>query len=151
VIENGILDTNGFTLTGTNLTIVFTGSNAGGYQHIPTDTSSGSSGTLNIAGPTSGDWSGVALYQDPALTNGVDITAAGNKPTWDISGLVYLPHASVTVSGAINKATNGFSCFDLVVDNVTINGTGSIYRDNTQCPQAGLVQPSGGHRGSLVN
>jgi Flp pilus assembly protein TadG len=151
VIENGILDTNGFTLTGTNLTIIFSGSNAGNYQHIPTDTSSGGSGTLNIAGPTSGDWSGVAIYQDPSLTNGVDITAAGNKPTWDISGLVYLPHSSVTLSGAINKATGGFSCFDLVVDNVTINGTGSIYRDNTQCPQAGLAQPTGGHRGTLVN
>jgi hypothetical protein len=81
----------------------------------------------------------------------VDISAAGNTPTWDISGLVYLPHASVTLSGAVNKSLSGFSCFDLVVDNILINGTGSIYKDNTQCPQAGLAQPTGGHRGSLVN
>jgi hypothetical protein len=151
VIENGMLDTNGFTLSGKNLTVIFSGTNNTNYQHIPTDTSSGPSGTLDIAGPTSGDWSGVAIYQDPALTKNVDITAAGNKPTWDISGLVYLPHSSVTLSGAINKATGGFSCFDLVVDNVTINGTGSIYKDNLQCPQAGLAQPKGGHRGTLVN
>jgi Flp pilus assembly protein TadG len=151
VIENGMLDTNGFTLSGTNLTIIFSGANNPNYQHIPTDTSSGSSGTLDIAGPTSGDWSGVAIYQDPKLTTNVDLTSAGNKPTWDISGLVYMPHSSVTLSGAINKATGGLSCFDLVVDNVTINGTGSIYKDNTQCPQAGLVQPKGGHRGTLVN
>ena len=151
VIENGVLDTNGYKLSGTNLTIIFSGSSNGSYQHIPTDTSSSSDGTLDIAGPTTGPWKGVAIYQDPALTKGVDVTAAGNKPTWDISGLVYLPHSSVTLSGAINKASGGFSCFDLVVDNVTINGTGSIYKDNTQCPQAGLAQPTGGHRGTLVN
>jgi Flp pilus assembly protein TadG len=146
VIENGVLDTNGYKLSGTNLTIIFSGSGNGNYQHIPTG-----GGTLDIAGPTSGPWSGVAIYQDPALSKGVDITAAGNTPTWNISGLVYLPHSSVTLSGAINKASGGFSCFDLVIDNVTINGTGSIYKDNTQCPQAGLLQPSGGHRGTLVN
>jgi Flp pilus assembly protein TadG len=146
VIENGVLDTNGYKLSGTNLTVIFSGSSNGSYQHIPTG-----GGTLDIAGPTTGSWKGVAIYQDPALTKGVDITAAGNTPTWNISGLVYLPHSSVTLSGAINKASGGFSCFDLVVDNVTINGTGSIYKDNTQCPQAGLAQPTGGHRGTLVN
>jgi Flp pilus assembly protein TadG len=146
VIENGQLDTNGFTLSGTNLTIVFSGTNSASYQHIPTG-----GGTLNIAGPTTGNWKGVAIYQDPTLTTNVDISAAGNTPTWDISGLVYLPHASVTLSGAVNKSLNGFSCFDLVVDNILINGTGSIYKDNTQCPQAGLAQPTGGHRGALVN
>ena len=146
VIENGQLDTNGFTLSGTNLTIVFSGTNSASYQHIPTG-----GGTLDVAGPTTGNWKGVAIYQDPNLTTNVDISAAGNTPTWDISGLVYLPHASVTLSGAVNKSLSGFSCFDLVVDNILINGTGSIYKDNTQCPQAGLAQPTGGHRGSLVN
>jgi hypothetical protein len=146
VIENGVLDTNGWTLSGTNLTIVFSGTNSASYQHIPTG-----GGTLDIDAPTTGNWKGVAIYQDPNLTTNVDISAAGNTPTWKISGLVYLPHSSVTLSGAINKATGGFSCFDLVVDNVTINGTGSIYKDNTQCPQAGLAQPTGGHRGTLVN
>ena len=53
VIENGQLDTNGYTLSGTGLTVVFTGSNNSGYQHIPTG-----GGTLNIAAPTSGNWSG---------------------------------------------------------------------------------------------
>jgi hypothetical protein len=36
VIENGQLDTNGYTLTGTGLTVVFTGTNGGSYQHVPT-------------------------------------------------------------------------------------------------------------------
>jgi hypothetical protein len=149
VIENGQLDTNGYTLStssGSALTIVFSGSNSDSYAHAPTG-----GGTLDIAAPTSGVWSGVAIYQDPNLTNGVDISAAGNSPTWDITGLVYLPHSSVTFSGAVNKSSNGQNCFVLVVDNITINGTGSIL-PHGGCDAAGLTMPTGSlpGRGQLV-
>jgi hypothetical protein len=134
VIENGQLDTNGKTLqtgAGSALTIIFSGS-SGSYTHAPTG-----GGTLNFNAPTSGTWSGVAIYQDPALTTGVDISAAGNSPNWDISGLVYLPHSSVLFTGAVNKSSNGASCFALVVDNITINGTGEILKTGG-CAAAGL-------------
>ena len=149
VIENGQLDTNGYTLTtssGSGLTVVFSGTSSGSYTHAPTG-----GGTLDIAAPTTGNWKGVAIYQDPSLTSGVDISAAGNSPTWDITGLVYLPHASVTFSGAVNKASNGHSCFAMVVDNVTVNGTGSIL-ENGECAAAGLTMPTGDlpGRGQLV-
>ena len=149
VIENGQLDTNGHTLqtaSGSALTIIFSGT-AGSYTHAPTG-----GGTLNIQAPKKGTWHGIAIYQDPALTSGVDISAAGNSPTWDITGLVYLPHASVTFSGAVNKSSNGDSCFVMVVDNITINGTGSIL-DRGGCAAAGLTMPSDrlGTAISLVN
>jgi hypothetical protein len=138
VIENGQLDTNGYTLqtaSGSALTVIFSGT-AGSYTHAPTG-----GGTFNIEAPKSGTWHGIAIYQDPALRTGVDISAAGNSPTWDITGLVYLPHSSVTFSGAVNKSSNGASCFVLVVDNITINGTGSIL-DTGGCAAAGLTMPS---------
>jgi Flp pilus assembly protein TadG len=146
VIENGVLDTNGFTLKGSGLTVIFSGTNNGTYQHIPTG-----GGTLDIAAPVSGAWSGVAMYQDPALTHGVDMSAAGNSPTWNLSGLVYLPHSSVTLSGAVNKSSVGQSCFEIVVDNILVNGTGQIFHNDTQCASAGLSQTKGGNRGMLVN
>jgi Flp pilus assembly protein TadG len=139
VIVNGQLDTNGYTLktnSGAAVTIIFTGDNTSGYTHAPTG-----GGTLDITAPKTGSWSGVAIYQDPDLTSGVDISAAGNSPTWDITGLVYLPHSSVTFSGAVNKSTNGQSCFVLVTDNLTINGTGSILGTGG-CSQAGLTMPT---------
>jgi hypothetical protein len=150
VIKNGRLDTNGFTLktaAGVGLTIIFTGDNTFGYTHAPTG-----GGTIDIAAPTSGTWSGVAIYQDPSLTSGVDISEAGNSPTWKVTGLVYLPHSSVTFSGAVNKSSNGMSCFAMVVDNVTINGTGSILTQG-QCNQAGLTMPTADvpSRGQLVS
>jgi hypothetical protein len=121
------------------------------YLHYPTN-----SGTLDIAAPTSGTWSGMALYQDPNLTEppgggNLDVTYKGNQPTWDISGMVYLPNSSVTMSGAVNKATNGLNCLGMTVDNLLINGTGSIFANNTQCSAAGLNLPMGGNRGTLVN
>jgi Flp pilus assembly protein TadG len=151
VIENGMLDTNGYTFKGTNVTVVFSGTNTGTYQHIPTDTSSTTTGTFDIAAPTSGTWSGIAMYQDPSVTKNVDVSYAGNNPTWDITGLVYLPHSSVTISGAVNKSSSGLTCFELVVDNVLINGTANIFGNDSQCAAAGLNQTKGGSRGALVN
>ncbi|WP_340266294.1 pilus assembly protein TadG-related protein [Sphingobium mellinum] len=149
VIRNGQLDTNGYTFktaSGAAATVIFSGSN-GSYTHAPTG-----GGTIDIAAPTSGTWSGVALYQDPALTTGVDISAAGNSPTWNITGLTYLPNSSVTFSGAVNKSSNGASCFVIVVDSILINGTGSIL-DYGNCAAAGLTMPSNPMpvRGRLVS
>ena len=149
-ITNGNLDTNGFKLqtsNGSAVTIVFTGDNGGGYSHIPTG-----GGTIDVAAPKGGPWSGVAMYQDPALHNGVDLTNAGNSPTWDITGLVYMPHADVTLSGAVNKSSNGKSCFVMVVDTLVVNGTGSIL-SHGECAQAGVTMPTNPvpSRGKLVS
>ena len=87
VIDDGQLDTNGYTLSTSNgsaLTVVFTGTN-GSYTRGPTG-----GGTLNFNAPdatSNSPWAGVAIYQDPTLTSGVDISAAGNSPRFDRPGL----------------------------------------------------------------
>jgi len=142
IIENGKLDLGNFTLqtaAGTGMTIIFTGPPISGFfpSHIPTGT-----GTLQIAAPTSGAWSGDAMWQDNALTSGVDISYSGSNPTWDITGLVYVPKANVTITGAIGK--DGLSCFALVDYTLYLSGTGAIFADpQSQCRQAGLNPPSG--------
>jgi hypothetical protein len=93
----------------------------------------------------------MAIYQNPSLTTNVNVSAAGNSPTWNLSGMVYLPHSSVTFSGAVNKSSTGQTCFGMVVDNITINGTGSIFANDSQCQAAGLTLPQGAGRGTLVN
>jgi len=154
VIENGQLDTNGYSITtsdGSAVTVVFSGTNTscGSCIHAPTDSTNSGNSKIDIAAPTgpagppdpANPWRGVAMYQDPALTTGVDIGAAGNSPAWAITGLVYLPNASVTLSGAVNKAGYGLSCFAIVVKDITVNGTGMI-TPNGQCLPAGLTMPS---------
>lgn len=149
-IRNGNLDLNGFTLQtsdGSALTIVFTGDNNANYGHVLTG-----DGTLDIKAPTKGVWSGVAIYTNPTLKQNVDITEAGNSPTWKITGLVYMPNSDVTFSGAVNKSSFGASCFTMVVDTLLINGTGSILAHG-QCGQAGLTMPTNPvpTRGKLVS
>src|SRR4051794_13868560 len=140
VIENGSLDLNGYKLTtstGSGLTVVFSanGADGTGYNHkLINSAGNGSGAVLDVAAPKTGPWSGVAIYQDPKLTTNVDVTAAGNDPTWNISGLVYMPHATVTLKGAIDKANSGKSCLVMVADNFQISGTGGILQtDIGQC------------------
>lgn len=142
-IQNGRLDLNGHTLktaSGSEVAIVFTGDNNPNYTHFLAD----NGGLLDIVAPQSGPFSGVALYQNPTLTQGVDYNYDGNKPTWKVTGLVYTPHASVIISGAIDKATNGSVCLVMVANDVRVNGTGSIYAQSPGgegCKDAGLVMP----------
>jgi Flp pilus assembly protein TadG len=154
VVENGQLDLNGHTLTtssGSAVTLVFSGTNGGGYTHGPTDNTNGPGGVLDITPPTTGPWKGVAIYQDPSLTTGVDVSAAGTSPTWNITGLVYMPHATLTLKGAIDKSTFGKSCLVMVADNFQISGTGGILKtDIGQCARAGLNMPTATIPGGAV-
>jgi hypothetical protein len=144
MVENGNLDLGGNTLSGTALTLAFSGTadtKSVTYGHAPTG-----NGTLDIQAATSGIFSGVALYQDPNLTgSGVDVSYAGNNPTWNLTGLVYMPNSSLTISGAINKSANGADCMVQIAKDVLVNGTGSIYAqspDGSGCKSAGLIQPT---------
>src|SRR5215510_9771455 len=149
VIQNGQLDLNGYTLStanGSALTIVFSGT-AGSYTHALTDNATGQGGRINIQAPSSPSalFPGIAIYQDPALKSGVDVTYKGNNPAWDITGAVYLPNSNVQMSGDVNKSSNGAACFVMISNTVLINGTSNIYQQSPNgegCKQAGLNMPT---------
>jgi Flp pilus assembly protein TadG len=149
VIENGTLDLNGFTFTGNadsvsgkGTTVIFTGPTIPflSPSHFPSG-----SGTLNITAPgfatlpgstwtaPTANWTSFALYQDPALPSGsgIDITSAGNTPTYQINGLVYAPNANVTISGVIGSNT---ACVGFLTWTLTINGTGNVINAATCDP-----------------
>jgi Flp pilus assembly protein TadG len=145
VVENGQLNLNGFTLqnaSGAGMTIIFSGTGGDSHVRIPTG-----SGTLNIGAPTSGTWSGVALFQDPAAatqpaSGKFDITYTGNTPAFDLTGLLYMPKADLVISGAINHQIAGLACFGIVALDMAISGGGSIFPNPTsQCKLAGLTLP----------
>ncbi len=146
-IKNGGLDLNGFKLStsGASLTIIFTGT--ANTSHTIVDTSHPSTGTLDIQSPNSGTWKGVAVYQDPATTTGVDATISGSTPTWAVSGLLYMPNAALTVSGAIDKQSAGYACVAIVAKSLKINGNGYIVTYYTGCDAGDnnlALQGSGG-------
>jgi hypothetical protein len=145
IIENGRLDLNGHTLrtgTGAAATVIFSGNNNTAYSHYPTSLAGG--GTLTIEAPdatSTSAWKGVAVYQDPAVSANTSFTYSGNAPTWNITGLVYLPTANVNFAGVVNKAADGVSCFVIVTYTMLVNGTAQIFA-NTDCASAGLGTPS---------
>jgi hypothetical protein len=148
IIENGQLDLNGNVLQMADnksfLTIVFTGSDCCGYLHAPTDNTNGPGGVLDIRAPTSGPWSGFAIVQDPALRTGLDVAAAGNSPAWKITGVIYMPYATINLKGAIDKSTYGGQCVVMIADNFQISGTGGIAQtDVGPCGASGVTnQPT---------
>lgn len=141
VIENGQLDMNGHNLTATGVTLVFSGTTSSTSTHIVDDTSNpGNKSTLKLSAPSSGTYGGVAMYQDPTLTSGVDWSSAGSGPNWEITGLAYLPHANVTISGSID-ASNAENCVGLVVNTLNFNG-GGYFANYTGCKNSGTVLPT---------
>jgi hypothetical protein len=141
VIQNGQLDLNGHTLSGSGVTLAFN-TPAAGANIVPF---ANNSGTLNISSPQSGNWSGVAIYQNRqnGSTAVVAQTYDGNKPTWDVSGLVYLPYIDLTFKGIVNKSSAGYTCFALVANTLLISGNGAIYANPmSECNKQGLVLPS---------
>jgi hypothetical protein len=180
IIYNGVLDLNGNTLSSgtTHTTLIFAGQDtitqSGGNQG-PCPVGNGSTitpchfftgtGTLQLEAPTSGTWSGIAVYQSPVqvtsagvqttklddlTTHGsnmsLDVTNAGSSPTIDIQGVFYFPNAQFTVSGAINnfagQTSNG--CFVLTANVINLNGQGSVFANSqTQCGVDGVTQVFG--------
>ena len=137
VIENGRLDLKGHKLTGAGVTLIFTaaatGTNFNPAHYPPTD------GTLDISAPTSGTWSGVAIYQDPNVASNVDWSSSGNALNWDVTGLIYMPNSNISFSGTINKATGGANCFTMVANSLLVSGTVKINETQSGCTLAGLT------------
>lgn len=130
------------TASGSGVTIVFTGTNSASISHTITG-----KGTLNIESPdaSSGSaWAGYTIYGDPSLTQNVDMTLAGSQQNLYLSGIVYFPHSNLTLNGAVNKSSYGYSCFTLVDLTLLVNGGGWIFQNSqSQCSQQGSTQTFG--------
>jgi hypothetical protein len=147
---NGGLNLNGHALTtsgGGTLTVVFTGTTQINSNIIPS-----SGGTLSVAAPTTGDWAGMAIAEDPAMPNAshqgqtynLDMSFSGgsNAITLDVSGRIYLPNATFNINGSIDMASNGYRCITVVANVINATGTNSIFSDPTsQCNYYGGNQP----------
>src|SRR5437660_2682762 len=72
-------------------------------------------GFINLQHFCHSRWRNTVRLSKSGLTSNVDFSYAGNNPTWNITGAVYLPHASIGFSGAINKSQFGASCLLFVV------------------------------------
>ena len=144
VIENGSLNVQSHAAVSVSRAgIVLTGNNS--YPSaVNFPNGNGQSATLTLSPPTdsSNPWQGVALYQDPALTNGVN-NKWGPGATFNADGLVYLGNSNVVTDG--NTSSSNANCSKFVMNNFTTNGSVDLNFDQTvaSCAAIGLKQWGG--------
>jgi Flp pilus assembly protein TadG len=144
VIENGslnIADKADATIKRT--AVVLTGNNS--YpSSINFPNGNGKSASLTISPPLdpSDPWQGVALFQDPALTNNVD-NKWGPGASFSADGLVYLGNSNVVTDG--NTSSSNAKCSKFVMNSFVTNGSVNLDFNQTvaSCAAIGLKQWGG--------
>ncbi len=144
VIENGSLNVaNNAAVSVARTGIVLTGDNS-----VPSAVNfpngNGKTGSLTLSPPLdpSNPWQGVALFQDPKLTNNVD-NKWGPGADFNADGLVYLGNSNVVTDG--NTASSNAKCSKFVMNSFTTNGKVTLDFDQTvaSCAAIGLKQWGG--------
>jgi Flp pilus assembly protein TadG len=161
IIENGALDLASGTLSSGSggLTIIFTG--AGGNGASNTYTSGGTpadfiegNGNLNISAPSSGNFSGVAIFQDTNFACCQTASLGGSSPSnFAISGGIQAASLILSLNGYAGQALQGLSCFTLIVNTLEISSAFDLdfqQGAQAQCPQSQQVDALTGYTGQLV-
>jgi len=108
------------TITGTGVTLVFTGSSLNGWGTA----SIGSNATIDLTAPSSGATQGIVLYGDRNMPI-TDFSLTGGG-TQNFGGAIYLPKAHLKFSGGNGTST---SCTKLIADTITFTGTSNVQVD----------------------
>ena len=98
---------------------------------------------IDITAPTSGNFSGIALYRNSECDNGEDFVFNGNNDS-NIIGAIYNPSAEIKLTG---NGDIGGTCVQIIADQVEIVGDGTLGSD---CDGVGTTDILAGGIGSLV-
>ncbi|WP_146989625.1 TadE/TadG family type IV pilus assembly protein [Bradyrhizobium macuxiense] len=105
------------TITGTGVTLVFTGSSGNwGSATI------GSNANVSLTAPTSGTTAGIAIYGDRRMPVGSSFNLTGGG-TQNLQGAVYLPKAALSFSGGNGTST---TCTQIIADTISIVGNSNV-------------------------
>lgn len=105
----------GSTVTGSGVTFVLTGTDAG--------LKFGGASSIHITGPTSGAYAGIAIFGD--RTSPVTTSELRGANSLDIEGVIYLPNQDLTFSG--NNSTNLPANYTvLIARTVTFDGSSEV-------------------------
>ena len=144
MIENGSLNVaNNASINTVKTAIVMTGDNSAASS-INFPNGNGKSASLSLSPPTdlANPWQGVALYQDPKLTNNVNNTW-GPGANFNADGLVYLGNSNVVTDG--DTASSNAKCTKFVMNQFTTNGHVDLNftQSASTCAAIGLKQWGG--------
>ena len=119
IIDGGSFEADGGKIIGNNVTIILTKKLTGSYAKL--SLRDGKASKITLSAPTSGTFSGVALYQDSNAPTNTDNRLSDGLLS--ISGALVFPSTEIRISGggAIKLSNSSF-----IVDSLTISNSGSL-------------------------
>ena len=137
IVDQGTLDLNSGTInappssgcggTSGGVTIILSNDNGG----APADVVINGNFNVNLQAPSSGSYSGIALFQDRLACAGCKNKINGGS-TSNITGAVYFPTNAVEYAGGV--AAGGAQCTQLIAYTITFKGNSTF---NSSCNSAG--------------
>jgi hypothetical protein len=122
-LNNADLSINGnTTITGTGVTVIFTGSDPGSL-------SMNGNSVLNLTAPTTGDYAKMLMIQSPNATAGNTNRINGNNGA-KLDGAIYFPKGTLDFRGSSSPATK---CAMVVAYRVEFGGNTDIQNNTTGC------------------
>lgn len=114
-LDGGSLQVNGGgTLTGSQVTLVFTSKNRNGYATA----SINGNATVNLTPPTSGPTTGIVIFGDRNIPSGTTFKFNGGATQY-LGGAIYVPTGAVSFAGGAGTST---SCTQLIAMSVVFTG-----------------------------
>jgi hypothetical protein len=114
-LDGGDLTVNdGATLTGSDVTLVFTSQNRNGFATA----SINGNASINLTPPKTGATAGIVIFGDRRMPAGTLFKFNGGATQY-FGGAIYLPKGAVSFSGGASTSTN---CTQLIGDTVTFTG-----------------------------
>lgn len=118
-LDGGDLTVNGgATLTGTNVTLVFTSQNRNGFASA----SINGNATINLIPPKTGGTAGIVIFGDRRIPAGTVFKFNGGSTQY-LGGAVYVPTGTINFSGGNSTSTG---CTQLIGDVVNFTGNSSL-------------------------
>jgi Flp pilus assembly protein TadG len=140
VVENGnLIMANNAAVTTRRVAIVLTGNNS--YpSSITFPNGNGKAATLSLSPPTTrgNPWRGIALFQDPILTDTDHDWGPG--ATFNADGVVYMPNSDLLLRGS--SASEASGCTKMVVKSLQTNGSVNLHYTQlaSGCASLGVSQ-----------
>jgi len=118
-LDRGSLSVNGgATLTGTDVTLVFTSSTSNNYANATIN----GGATVNLSAPTTGPTAGIVIFGDSNMPTGTSFKFNGGT-TQVFSGAIYVPQAAAEFAGGANTSR---ACTQLVADTIAFKGNANF-------------------------
>ena len=94
---------------------------------------------FNITPATTGEWAGFAIVADHGDTKAATINGTSNS---SLTGIVYLPDASTSLSYSGDGTTSSGDCIRLVAQTITLTGHSKFRSDCTAQLAGTAITPS---------